>query len=46
MVVTTRMFHKMHEPTISDIDKIDLELQNRTSTRTLDKVIRTSHNRI
>lgn len=28
MVVTTRMYHKMiqDEPTISDMDKIDLEL--------------------
>lgn len=31
MVVTTRMYHKMiqDEPTISDIDKIDLELKGK-----------------
>lgn len=31
MVVTTRMYHKMiqDEPTISDIDKIELELKGR-----------------
>jgi len=31
MVVTTRMFHQMtkSEPTVSDIDKIDLELRNK-----------------
>lgn len=28
MVVTTRMFHKMHEPTISDMDRIDFKLRN------------------
>ncbi len=31
MVVTTRMYHKMiqDEPTISDMDKIDLELSGK-----------------
>jgi len=31
MVVTTRMYHRMiqNEPTISDMDKIDLELQGK-----------------
>ena len=31
MVVTTRMYHKMiqDEPTISDMDKIDLELKGK-----------------
>jgi hypothetical protein len=33
MVVTTQMFHKMNESkqTISDMDKIDLELHNKKS---------------
>jgi hypothetical protein len=34
MVVTTRMFHQMikSEPTISDIERIDLELRSKTSS--------------
>jgi hypothetical protein len=33
MVVTTKMYHQMvkSEPTIQDIDKIDLELHNKSA---------------
>jgi hypothetical protein len=45
MVVTTRMFHQMNksEPTIADIEKIDLELR-KTSSEMPDKKMETLSN--
>jgi hypothetical protein len=39
MVVTTHMFYQMSksEPTILDIEKIDLELRNKAGSKTSDK---------
>ena len=39
MVVTTHMFHQMSKPelTIADIEKVDLELRNKTGSEISDK---------
>lgn len=38
MVVTTRMFHKMTEPTIHDMDRIDSELRTSLDGTNQDKI--------